>query len=56
MPAIFDVSPAGRILLTIMADEEIIFTAEDAHFEKENKPKLIRLRKRRQTDHQTCRA
>jgi predicted RNase H-like HicB family nuclease len=71
------VSLAGRILLTIMADQEIIFTVEDApeggytaralgyaiftqgetleelrrmvrdavncHFEKENKPKLIRL-------------
>jgi hypothetical protein len=75
--AIFDVSLAGRILRTIMADQEIIFTVEDApeggytaralghaiftqgetleelrqmvrdavscHFEKENKPKLIRL-------------
>jgi len=72
-----DVSLAGQGLLTIMADQEIIFTVEDApeggytaralgyaiftqgetleelrqmvrdavncHFEKENKPKLIRL-------------
>ena len=77
MGAIFDVCLAGRTLLIVMADQEIIFTVEDApeggytaralgyaiftqgetleelrrmvrdavncHFEKENKPKLIRL-------------
>src|SRR5713226_323563 len=75
--AVSDVSLAGRTLITAMADQEIIFTVEDApeggyvaralgyaiftqgetleelrqmvrdavncHFEKENKPRLIRL-------------